>query len=94
MEEVVAITHKEIERTRVLSDLNERKITQLIAAKKLRLSERQIRRLLVQLKNQRITSILSKKRAKPSNRSLSKELKHSALSLVQVIPFQENKFIN
>jgi len=42
MEGVLAMTHKEIERNRVLSDLNERKITQLIAAKKLRLSERQI----------------------------------------------------
>lgn len=43
MEEILGMSNKEIERLKVLSDVIEGKITQVVASKKLKLSDRQAR---------------------------------------------------
>jgi transposase len=83
MEETIAMTKKELERIKILSQVMDGKISQVLAAKKLGLSDRQIRRLLLRLKTNGDKSIISKKRGKPSNNCLSKQLKTNILSLIQ-----------
>lgn len=83
MEEVFLMSSKEIERSKVLAEALDKKITQPIAAKKLKLSVRHVRRLLFSLKTKGNQSILSKKRGVSSNRCLPKELKNNVLSLIQ-----------
>jgi hypothetical protein len=84
MEEVFEMSRKELTRFKILSQVQEGKLTQVLAAKQLNISERHIRRLLTQFINQKEKSIISKKRGKSSNRCLSKDLKSNVLSLVNI----------
>lgn len=68
MEEILGMSNKEIERLKVLSEVIEGKITQNIASKKLKISERQVRRLIKGIKKEGNKAVISKKRGKPSNR--------------------------
>ena len=68
MEEIFGMSNKEIDRLRVLYEVIEGKITQVIAGKKLKLSDRQIRRLVTQLKKEGTQAIISKKRGKLNER--------------------------
>jgi hypothetical protein len=61
MEETIAMTKKELERIKVLSQVIEGKTTQVLASKKLGITDRQLRRLLLNFKNKGDRSILSKK---------------------------------
>jgi transposase InsO family protein len=83
MEEVLVMSNDEIERIKILSEVIEGKITQITAAKKLKLSDRQIRRLITKFKNHGNKSVISKKRGKKSNRQLPNELKSKALYLIE-----------
>ena len=83
MEETVEMSQKELERIKTLFLVKEGKISQVLAGKKLKISDRQIRRLLTNLKSHGDKSIVSKKRGKPSNHSLSKKFKHEVLLLVK-----------
>ena len=83
MEETFLMTKKEIERLKVLTQVIDCKLSQVIAAKKLGLSERQVRRLVIKIKLQGDRSMISKKRGKVSNRCLPNQLKAKALSLLQ-----------
>jgi hypothetical protein len=82
MEETVNMTKKEIERLKTLSLVLEGKISQVLAGKKLNLSDRQVRRLLANIKKFGDKSIISKKRGVSSNHSLPKSFKKNALSLI------------
>ena len=85
MEETVEMSQKELERIKTLFLVKEGKISQVLAGKKLKISDRQIRRLLTNLKSHGDKSIVSKKRGKPSNHSLSKKFKHEVLLLGRVV---------
>ncbi len=73
---------KEIERIKVLAQVVDKKISQALAAKKLRISERQFRRILKIFKLQGEKGIISKKRAKMSNHFIEKSIKSKALTIV------------
>lgn len=83
MEETVEMSRKELERIKILSQVREGKMTQVLAAKLLNISDRQVRKLLKRIKVDGDTCIISKKRGKPSNRSLPAEIKEKALSLTR-----------
>jgi DNA-binding Lrp family transcriptional regulator len=83
MEETFLMTRKEIKRLKILTQGIESKLSQVVAAKKLGLSERQVRRLLVKIKSQGDESIISRKKGKVSNRCLPNQLKAKAISLLQ-----------
>lgn len=68
--EVLEMSLKELERIKILNRAIEGKITQVLAAKQLKISDRQIRNLLARLKNGGDKALISKKRGRPSNRRL------------------------
>lgn len=83
MEEFVEMSIKELERIKVLSQVREGKMTQVLAARLLNISDRQVRKLLKRLKVDGDRAIISKKRGKPSNHRFSIEIKERALSLAR-----------
>lgn len=82
-EEVLEMTTKELNRLKILSLVNQGKLTQVLAAKQLDISERHIRRLLKNLKTKGDRSIISIKRGKSSNRAYTQEFKSSVLGMVE-----------
>ncbi len=82
MEEILEMSRKELERIRILAQVVEGKITQLTAAKILKLSDRQVRNLLVEFKTNGEKGIISKKRGKLKNHCISKPIKDSVLNLI------------
>jgi molybdenum-dependent DNA-binding transcriptional regulator ModE len=83
MSEVLEMSIKELERIKILNRAVEGKITQILAAKQLKISDRQVRNLLARLKNGGDKALISKKRGRPSNRHLPAELKHKALKIIR-----------
>lgn len=77
------MTTKELERIKVLSQVRDRKLSQILASKILGISDRQIRKLLKKIELHGDKSILSKKRGKPSNRCLPNDLKSNVLKLIK-----------
>lgn len=77
------MSNKELERIKILSKVRDGKLTQVIAAKILNLSDRQIRNLLRQIEQYGDKAIVSKKRNKPSNRCLPKETRGKVLNIVR-----------
>jgi len=83
MEEVFSMTNKEIDRIPVIAEVIEGNVNQVCAAKKLKVSERQVRRLITKFKKDGKQSLISKKSNKPSNRCLPSELKSKTINLVE-----------
>ncbi len=65
MEEILAMSTKEIDRFTVLKQVLEKKLTQIGASKLLGISDRQVRNLLSAVKNKGAEGIISKKRGQP-----------------------------
>lgn len=82
MEEILEMTKKELERAKVLSQVREKKITQMTAAKILRISDRQVRNLLAGIKLHGDKAVISKKRGKLRNHCLPGDVKKNALKYV------------
>jgi len=83
MEEIVTMSIKELERVKVLSLVRNQKLSQLLAAKHLSITDRHVRRLLKAIENKGDSSIISKKRGKPSNRSYDQTIKEKAMKLIK-----------
>jgi hypothetical protein len=83
MEEILEMTKKELERIKVLSQVREKKITQVTAAKILKISDRQVRYLLAEIKIYGDKGIISKKRGRLRNHCIPKNVKKDALKLVK-----------
>ncbi len=82
-EEVLAMSAKELDRVSVIKFVLDKKITQLEAAKKLSLSERQVRRLCHVYQTLGAQGLISKKRARPSNRKYPATLRHHCLDIIK-----------
>lgn len=82
MEEVFTMSTKELKKLKVLSQLQEKKITQAIAAKQLEVTDRQIRNLLKQLNEKGEKGLISKKRGKPGNHHKPLHLQNEAVNIV------------
>jgi len=82
MEESLEMNRKERERLKVLIRLEEKSLTQRIAAEQLGLSVRQIQRLFGAYKNRGEAALISKKRGKRSNNSLPNTLKQEVAELI------------
>ena len=83
MKEVLEMSEVEISRVKTLHLVIEKKISQIIAAKRLNLSARQVRSLLKRLKEEGDKGLISKKRGKSSNHQLDAQLKTKVLCLVR-----------
>lgn len=81
MSEVLQMTHKELDRIKILSRVIEGTLSQVMAGKMLDLSDRQVRNLLKRVKKDGDRGLISKKRGK-TNHQISKGLKTNVLSLI------------
>jgi hypothetical protein len=82
-EEILAMSSKELDRASVIKFVLDKKITQLEAAKKLSLSERQVRRLCRAYQSLGAQGLISKKRARTSNRKYPAALRTNCLDIIQ-----------
>ena len=81
MAKLLELSMKELERVKVLSRVVNGDLTQVLAAKMLAITERQVRNLLNRFKKEGEQGIISQKRGKASNRCLRN--KHEVLSIVR-----------
>jgi hypothetical protein len=81
--ELYTMSSKELERKEVLDRVIRRELTQVKAAKLLKVSDRRIRKLLAEYKKRGVIALLSKKRGKPSNRAFTDEFKTNVIGLVK-----------
>ena len=79
--DIIAMSIKEIERLKIITDVIEKKITRKKAALRLNLSSRQIRRLIKRFKAEGASGLTNKHRNSVSNRKLPDEVKSEVLSL-------------
>lgn len=79
----ISLTEEEKQKLAVITSLLDRKLTNGQAAKKLRLSIRQIQRLKIEVQKHGSLALVHKLKGKPSNHKLSSDLKQKALFLVK-----------
>lgn len=83
MQEVLEMSTKELERIKILSKVRAGELSQKLAGKQLKISDRQIRNLLERIKLEGDRGVLSRQRGKRSNYHLDDELKKTALELIR-----------
>lgn len=74
---------KEINRVNILQQVQGKQLTQIAAAKILRISDRQLRRLIIRYRNNGAAGITHGSRGSPSNHQLPDSLKEKAINLVK-----------
>jgi hypothetical protein len=79
----IALSQRERDRLRVLHEIKRKQITQIEAARRLKISDRHIRRLLVGLRKLGDRAVLHGLRGRPSNRRLVARLEQQILSRVR-----------
>ena len=81
--ERIALNQRERDRLRVLHEIGRKQITQIEAARRLKISDRHIRRLLVDLGKRGDRALLHGLRGRPSNRRLAARLELKILCRVR-----------
>ncbi len=82
MEKLHTMNEKEIKRLQVMTQLEEKRITQRIAAEQLQVSIRQVKRLWRAYQEQGAAGLVNKSRGKPGHNQLNEEVKKKALNLI------------
>jgi len=81
--ERIVLSQRERDRLRVLHETRQKHITQIEAAKRLKLSDRHLRRLLVELQKRGDRALLHGLRGRPSNRRLAARFEQRILRRVR-----------
>jgi hypothetical protein len=81
--ERIALSQRERDRLRVLHEAKRKQITQIEAARRLKISDRHLRRLLVGLRNLGDRAVLHGLRGRPSNRRLTARFEQQILTRVR-----------
>jgi transposase len=76
------MSEKEIKKTEMMNQLAEKQITQRIAAERLGISVRQVKRLWNKYQDQGAEGLINKSRGKPSHNQLDEEIKKKVVELV------------
>jgi len=79
--ERIALSQRERERLRVLHEVQQRHLTQVEAAKRLKVTDRQVRRLLLALEERGDGAVVHGLRGRPSNRRLEGSLEQRMCGL-------------
>jgi len=79
--ERIALSQQERERLRVLHEVQQRHLTQVEAAKRLQVTDRQVRRLLLALEERGDGAVVHGLRGRPSNRRLEGSLEQRMCGL-------------
>ena len=81
--ERIALSQRERERRRVLHEVKEKHVTQVQAAERPKLTDRQVRRLLAALEERGDGAVVHGLRGRPSNRKLAGSLRQRILARVR-----------
>src|ERR1700687_2241876 len=81
--ERIALSQRERDRLRVLHEVKQKQITQMEAARRLKISDRHIRRLLFRLGERGDRAVIHGLRGRPSNRRLAARLERKILRRVR-----------
>jgi hypothetical protein len=80
--ERIGLSQKERDRLKVLHEVKQRHLAQVEAARRLKLSDRQVRRLLVRIAEHGDQGVVHRLRGQPSNRKLAVALEQKILARV------------
>jgi len=81
--ERIALSQRERDRLRVLHEVKQKQITQIEAARRLKISDRHIRRLLCRLEEQGDRAVIHGLRGRPSNRRLTARFEQKIVARVR-----------
>ena len=81
--ERIGLSQRERDRLKVLHEFQQKHVTQVEAARRLKLSERQVRRLLVRIAERGDLAIVHRLRGRPSNRRLASAFEQKILTRVR-----------
>src|ERR1700756_1913374 len=81
--ERIALSQREGDRLRVLHEVQQKQLTQVAAAQRLKISDRQVRRMLLRLRQRGDPSLVHGLRGRPSNRKLPARLEHKIVARLQ-----------
>jgi transposase len=81
--ERIALSQRERDRLRVLHEVKQKQITQIEAARRLKVSDRHIRRLLFRLEEQGDRAVIHGLRGRPSNRRLTARFEQKIVARVR-----------
>ncbi len=81
--ERIALSQRERDRLRVLHEVKQKQITQIAAARRLKITARQVRRLLLRLREQGDRGLIHGLRGRPSNRRLAPVFEQKILARVR-----------
>jgi hypothetical protein len=79
----MALSQRERDRLRVLQDVQQGHLTQVAAAQRIKITDRQVRRLLVRLREQGDRAVIHGLRGRPSNRKFAARLEQKILARVR-----------
>jgi hypothetical protein len=80
--ERIGLSQSERDRLKVLHEVKQKHLTQVEAARRLKLSDRQVRLLLVRIAEGRDQAVVHRLRSRPSNRKLASAFEQKILSRV------------
>lgn len=80
--ERIALSQRERDRLRVLHEVEQGHLTQVEAAARVKLSDRQVRRLLLRVREQGDRAVIHGLRGRPSNRKLAAAFEQKILARV------------
>jgi transposase len=80
--ERIALSQRERDRLRVLHEVEQGHLTQVAAAGRVKLSDRQVRRLVLRLREQGDRAVLHGLRGRPSNRKLAASFEQKILARI------------
>ena len=78
--ERIAMSQRERDRVRVLHEIKQKHLTQVEAARRLKVTDRQVRRMLVRMGERGDGGIVHRLRGRPSNRKLAASLQQKILA--------------
>jgi len=78
--ERIALSQRERDRLKVLHEVQQKQLTQLTAAERLKVSDRHVRRMLLRLRERGDRSLVHGLRGRPSNRKLPAQLEQNILA--------------
>jgi transposase len=81
--ERIALSQRERDRLKVLHEIQQKHLTQIAGAQRLKISDRQVRRMLFRLREQGDRSLVHGLRGRPSNRKLPARLEQKILARLQ-----------
>jgi len=81
--DTITMSHAEIDRLSIIESTIHRYITQVAAAKQLKLSVRQVKRLVSNYHSEGPQGLVSKRRGKPSNNRIAYAIRQEALALIR-----------